>query len=87
MTATRADGGINIMPVEYSYSNSGIKVVVTGSGVVSGQDILDLTSEIYSHELVPNLRRMLVDLTAVEQFCMSPDSIREIAKKDKEEAY
>lgn len=74
------------MPVRYTYVENG-GVLLTGTGKVSGEAILEVNRAIYATpEMIMGIRCQIRDYTAVGNWRISGEEIRMIAEQDKRAA-
>ena len=71
------------MPIHIETANRGRGVTMTGSGVVTGADLIDANSQIYAEERVDLQREQLFDMTGIERFDVSTEDLQIVAAQDR----
>ena len=69
------------MPYEVSWEPLG--VVARFSGVFSDEDLIAEQWEVYANPLFPAMKYLIVDLSLVEKFAVSSETVRTVAVSDK----
>lgn len=70
------------MPSEITHEEHGRGVIITLTGVVSGDDIRQANRHIYAEERLGKLRYQIWDLTEAEDVDLSSDDLRSFAVQD-----
>ena len=73
------------MPIEVKYSDNGIGVLLTGKGIVSGDDIIISNRKIFSStERMKKLKYGLIDYLNITRFNVSNSEVEIIVSQEKE---
>ena len=69
------------MPAEIKFFDRGIGILLKGEGLVTGQELINCLTEIYSSEkIAKNLKYSIVDFTSIESMEVSKSEIEAIAE-------
>ena len=69
------------MPITFQYENNKQDVIITVTGIVTGEEFLHKMNELFSDEqAIRNYRSGLNDFTQLEKFNISPGQIISLAK-------
>ncbi|MFW2371958.1 MAG: hypothetical protein ACN4GM_02475 [Gammaproteobacteria bacterium] len=74
------------MPVRIEYTKDKIGVVLHHEGVVSGEELINSVSKVYSDERYLNLRYWIGDRTSCTEFLPDTRSLKIIAELSKQES-
>ena len=70
------------MPMEVQYLTDG-GIFLKGTGIVTGSDIMNINYELYATEdKIVNISYQLCDLTNIEDYSITTEEIKTIAKQD-----
>lgn len=71
------------MPLEHRFEQDGLGVVVEGSGVLAGEELIAMNEYIYAPERLDRLRYQIVDLTRIERSEVTDAQRRHCAEQDR----
>jgi hypothetical protein len=71
------------MSSEVKFENQGTGVVVTYTGVVTGEDIRAMNAYIYASDHLPRIRYQLFDFTKADRLEVTNEDVRFFAMQDK----
>jgi hypothetical protein len=70
------------MPHHISTEQSGLGVVISFSGVVSGAEVLALNARLISEELFSQCRYQVWDFSAATRLDITPEDLRSVSMQD-----
>ena len=74
------------MAIKIDCLGDGEGIEIVASGVVTGEEIIEVHKEIYSETNLKRQKYQIIDRTGCTDYCVTPEDVRKIADIDKEAA-